>query len=70
MRWLTWTPSTVTEQVTLWPKFTIVTVAGCTADFGRLTSLLHGSATLNSVWTTSPVSTYMMLIARPSPVTV
>ena len=27
-RWRTWTPATVTEQVTLWPMLTIVTLAG------------------------------------------
>ncbi|COX38026.1 Uncharacterised protein [Mycobacterium tuberculosis] len=59
----------MTEQVTLWPMLTIVTLAGCKDDFDRLTSFRHGRATLNSVCMTLPLSMYVMLIARPSPVT-
>ena len=36
---------------------------------GNSTSLRHGSTTLNSVCSTLPVSTYVMLIARPLPLT-
>ncbi|COY56315.1 Uncharacterised protein [Mycobacterium tuberculosis] len=55
--------------MTLWPMLTIVTLAGCKDDFDRLTSFRHGRATLNSVCMTLPLSMYVMLIARPSPVT-
>ena len=63
------TPSTVTEHVTSWPIFTMVTLGVRLPDEGRLTSLLHGNATLNSVCIIPSLSTYVMLMARPSPLT-
>lgn len=70
VRCLTCTPATVTEQVISWPMLTTVTLAGCLAEVDRLTCLVQGNATLNSVWIMSPASMYMTLIARPSPLTV
>ena len=56
-RCLTWAPLTVTLQVTSRPTLTMATLAEFLAGAYRLTCLLQGSATLNSVCMMPPVST-------------
>jgi hypothetical protein len=51
------TPSTVTVHVTSCPMFTTVTLGVLLPDSGRLTSLVHGNATLNSVCIIASLST-------------
>src|SRR6201999_1546902 len=69
VRCCTCTPLTVMEQLTSRPTLMMLTLAESLAGWASLTSLLHGSITLNSVCNTPPVSTYVMLMARPSPET-
>src|ERR1700724_755722 len=56
-------------HVTSRPELTTVTLAESLAGLDKLTSLCHGSSTLNSVCITPPRSLYKMLSARPPPVT-
>ena len=62
-------PLTVIEQFTSRPTLMMLMLAEASAGSANWTSLLHGRITLNSVCSNPPLSTYVMLMARPSPLT-